>query len=311
MILRDALYNVGATPIGHHQRLTVSDVDLHALTFDPSKPPAKGSYQVFGKLSATGVLSGSGFLQPERSSWQGELKTTIRELVLEKRGVEDQKAGPGGGFFGDIRKLGMRALGDIFDGLVLPGTGKVMRLYQDDFGLFLSRMEFKNTDIAMTIRNGLVDMAQGTLEGKGKNDGLIIGFLGKIDLPSQSFKPTPFHVWFLGFPPSTQKLMHLDELSETEREGIMQDFRRGNPSLWLSGTVTSPSPNAAEFAISFQEVLKKIDRLIAARKQAQPGATPAPGTAPRTGTETDAGTKAEKPQELPLPFTIPDWLKKK
>lgn len=311
MILRDALYNVGATPIGHHQRLTVSDVDLHVLTFDPSKPPAKGSYQVFGKLSATGSLSGSGFLQPERSSWQGELKTTIRELVLEKRGVEDQKAGPGGGFFGDIRKLGMRALGDIFDGLVLPGTGKVMRLYQDDFGLFLSRMEFKNTDIAMTIRNGLVDMAQGTLEGKGKNDGLIIGFLGKIDLPSQSFKPTPFHVWFLGFPPSTQKLMHLDELSETEREGIMQDFRRGNPSLWLSGTVTSPSPNAAEFAISFQEVLKKIDRLIAARKQAQPGATPAPGTAPSTGTETDAGTKAEKPQELPLPFTIPDWLKKK
>jgi len=317
LILRSAIYDLGTTPLRHTQKLDVSDLDLHKLTFDPAKPPAKGSYQVFGKLSANGTLSGAGFLQAERASWQGDLKTSIQNLVLEKQGAEARKNDAGGGFFNDIKKLGMKTVGDAFDGLVLPGTGKVMQLYQDDFGLFLSKMEFKDTEIALTVRNGLVDIPKSSLAGKGANDGLIVGFMGKIDLPSQTFKPTPFRVWFLGFPPTTQKLMRLDELTETEREGILQDFRNGNPSLWLTGSVTSPSPNTAEFAISFQEVLKKIDRLIAARKQAQPGAAPATGTGtgsasgPNTGTSAGTGAGTQKTTESPFPFVIPDWLKKK
>jgi len=284
LILRQAAYDVGVTPLRHSQKIVISGVDLHKVTSDPAKPVGKDSYQVFGKLSGSGALAGAGFAGADRRSWQGEFKIDLNDLVAQRGDGKPREVG----FFS--KKTAMGVLGGFLGGQ----AARSIALYNDDFGLFLSRMAFEPCTINVAIQRGRAAIPQGLLVGTGQNVGLQLGFMGHIDLPTETFTPG-FSVWPHSLPAATQKHMRMDELTEDERAQIEKEFRAGKYHIVLTGPVAKPNANTNEFAMSFLGVIDRIDRMIAARQQqAAPGQEPAQDPAPKK--------KENNPFGIPLPF---------
>ena len=265
-------YNLGTDPIGHSQKLVLTDLDLHGLTTDPARKPDKDRYQVQGRLSATGVLSGAGFAPAQRRSWQGQLQGTVRDLVAQRG--EGKPRGP------DAKKIGFGILGTLVGG----GLGRGMQLFSGDFGLFLDRMEFEPCQVSAAIQQGRAQVAQGALTGRGQNAGLQMGFVGTVDLATETFDPK-FLLWPAMLPPRTQQLMGLEKLGEQDRQAILQDFANAKYAIVLTGPIAEPHTNQSELALAFTRLLSQIESKSQASKPE---------------TQTPAAPKPESP--LPLPF---------
>jgi hypothetical protein len=267
-----------------------SAADLRAALADPSAAKGNDDYQIFGRASGTGELTGVGFKRPQRRTWNGTIKTQIEGLIAQKGDGKASKPDP--------LKIGASILGRVLGGDdgVIGTAGRAMNIYSEDFGLFLNRLEFEPLSASLSVEKGVARFSRSSLTGKEKSAGLRLDFLGAIDLVTQRFADD-LRLLLISLPPKTQTALRLNELDETERQTILKEFADGKfQPLVLRGKIGDPATNKIELGRAFYVLDQRIHNSIQAKKareaqaaQAAQGAQPAEQPPPEKEKEKKKG----------------------
>ena len=276
-------YEIALNPIRHEQSFQLTQVDLARVVPEPVTIPSHGPYRINGQVNLAGQLRGAGFAQAERRSWNGQWKAALPNLVVSKAGKEKETSNLGD----SLTKLGVGLAGDLLGGK----TGLGMKLYSQNFGLELSKLEFEPLEIEVSIREGKAFVERGRLRAKGANAGLSLAFEGVVDLAREEFAPH-FQVWLADLPPRTQEIMGLPRFSAEWRKEILKDFAEGRFKFILTGPVRNFQDNRKDLLLQLNDLGDRLSRPEPAPKET---GTPAPITSP------GAGAAGPPPAKEPIP----------
>jgi hypothetical protein len=301
LAIAEARYNIGKEPLSHSQKISVANLDLAAIAkaFSGGRAPKPEEYQVTGRLSASGSLSGGGFDAADRDTWRGNAKVTLVDLVAIKSA--------GKASLPDQSKL-QQALSSF--GVPFERDNFLMRwadIWADDFGLFLSRLEFASLDVDLGLDLGKVTIAHGKIIGKPgtPSAGLNLEYQGGISLRHETFSPQ-LTLWLTNLPLRTQEKLRLNQITEGERAEILARFGqcRFEPII-LKGKVADCScDNSLSVVAAFMKLDTEIDKLIRAR---QPTAPVQPNQPVPPPPPTPVETVKEKVKEK-VKDKLGDWL---
>jgi len=274
----------GLATAAHSGDIQFSNINLHTAS-GGGAGKTKDDYQLYGRALGTSVIDGAGFDSAALRTWAGRFTLTLAGLQALKNGGKAST---------DATKIGIGFLGNVAGGLLGNRIGQkidwLTSLYSEDFGLFLNKMEFEDYALTVPLAGGRARIEKSRLTGKGRSAGLQIEISGGIELATQKFSPN-LTLWITSLPPTTQKVLRLDQLDATDRDVIMKEFADGNfKPIILTGTVSNYKDNRYDIAMAFNELDNRVEALIQAKKARE---NPAPaGTA--------ATPPAEKPRANPL-----------
>ncbi|MFH0939253.1 MAG: hypothetical protein V1899_08230 [Planctomycetota bacterium] len=236
-----------------------ADIDLESAQ-NMLAPSGSDEYQLTGRVTSIGSFECQNFTLFESSTWNGDLKAAVTNLVAIKRADKNSEI--------DWIKLGARIFGEF--------GNRVARLYSDDFGLFLNKLEFEPLGISLKINRGQITLTRTNVLGKAntRSAGLCLEVEGGIYLPQKEFVPQLI-IRIIKLPPYVQKQLRFDKLAKAERQTILTRFeqRQFEPPIILTGKTSDPLSNWIQVALAFSNLDLEIDRLL------QP--KPAPATSPR------------------------------
>ncbi|HEY3321085.1 MAG TPA: hypothetical protein VGP72_11515 [Planctomycetota bacterium] len=259
----------------HAAEFDLANIDLHEALPQPEGKKKKDEYEFRGRLNGSGSLSGVGFELADRKTWDGRLGGTITGLVLLKN---DGK--PSADITKSITKVGIGFLGDFAakKGGIGQDFNTMTDLYNDDFGLFLNKLEFEDIRLSLPIAKGIAQIEKTSIVGKGKSAGLQIDAAGGLNLPRESFAPD-LRIWLIKLPPKTQESLRLNQLDPQERDPILAKFAQGKfQDVVLTGQWDQPKRNDGQLLKAFTSLRGEIDDGIKAKKARE--APPKPATQP-------------------------------
>jgi len=276
----------------HAGEIEFSNINLHTAS-GGGAGKANDEYQIHGRTLGSVTLSGTGFSAAERRTWNGKASATLAGLTALKNGGKAST---------DAGKVGIGLLGGVAGGLLGNRLGQkidwLTSLYSEDFGLFLNKLEFEDYRVGMSIENGRAKLERSRLVGKGRSIGLQLDIAGGIDIPSEHFAPN-LTIWIISLPPTTQKVLRLDQIDAADRDTILKEFADGKfKPVVLTRSISNYKDNRYEIASAFNDLDDRIEKLIQAKKARENPAPPNPNPGPNPNPAPNA--TPEKPKTNPL-----------
>jgi len=233
----NATYDLSGLPktaIKHEEHFKGQHFDLNQIIGTADKKDDTTT-RYTGTFDVEGALKGVGFSGGERTTWNGTLKVTLPDLVIQK---PKSKSLGWTGFFTKVAAI----------------ADTRAKLVDQDFGLDLTNLAFEPTQVDIAVINGEARIAKGELVAKGSNAGLKVAFSGTLDLAYMRFDPR-IDVWFTNLPPSTLSLMGVDKVSAADQAAFKKDLADGKYKIGITGPISSPTVSLTTAQAVLQQML--------------------------------------------------------